>query len=176
MYDSKYDGKCAGCRLAHRLDTMTGGFIPLGEYWMVNHNGGSEAFLGWLVMQPRQHRTKLSEFTDEELREFGIQTQRLEKALCETWSKVQPNDPIKRVYVALFSESALQKDAYWHIHFHVVPRTKSIGEEQPAPEEQKLAIKDHKGWYIVRQATYPRKPHDEDIKRLMNMLRNHLDN
>lgn len=174
-----YDAKCRGCRLAHGLDTKVGGFIPLGTYWMVNHCSRSEGFLGWLLMQPRQHRMGLSQFTAEELQEFGIQIKRLETALRQTWPKLQPDDPIERVYVTLFFESALEvTDDYWHIHFHVVPRTKSIGEEEPTAEEEKLGIKDHKGWYIIRHTAHKpdaTKLDDKDITTLMNMLRENLD-
>jgi diadenosine tetraphosphate (Ap4A) HIT family hydrolase len=164
-----YDGKCKGCRLAHGLDIMPGGFIPLGRFWMINHYGGSEGFLGWLVIQPRQHRMKLSELTDEELCEFGVHIKHVESELCQAWTKLRPNDNIERVYVALFFESAFEKDNYWHIHIHIVPRTKRIGEEKPTDEEIKLGIKDHKGWYIVRHTSG--EPDKKDIIKLMDMLR-----
>jgi diadenosine tetraphosphate (Ap4A) HIT family hydrolase len=174
----QYDNSnCNSCKLAHGLYPMAGGFISLGNLWMVNHYGGTDRFLGWLVMQPRQHRMALSEFTTEELYEFGIQLKRLESAFYRAWNDfLYQTDPIERVYVVLFFESGLKKDERWHIHFHVIARTKSIGEEKATDEEEKLCIKNHKGWYIIRHSPTHCKPdtskHDkEKIEELMNKLR-----
>jgi diadenosine tetraphosphate (Ap4A) HIT family hydrolase len=174
-----YNKDCKGCQLALGKRNIAGGTVDLGEYWMVNHYAGEEGFLGWLVMQPKEHFMELSEFAKKELEEFGIQLKRLEKAIQQVWKELKQDDSVERIYVILFFESGLEKDELWHIHFHVIPRTKSIGEEEPSSEEKKLKnprITNHKAWYIVRSkpAKDP-KPKPAKVEEFMNLLRKHLE-
>jgi hypothetical protein len=44
---------------------------------MVNQYSGNEGYLGWLAMQPRFHRMKLSELDSDELATFSINAWRI---------------------------------------------------------------------------------------------------
>lgn len=133
---------CKACDMVHRevvedlLDV-----ILLGEHWTVNQYMGESGFPGWLVMQPIRHRMRIQDFESEELQEFWVQFMRVESALREAWPKVFPGDVVERVYITLFFENV---EKVWHLHFHVVPRTKRMMEEIP----------NHYGWDVVSQTTY----------------------
>ncbi len=90
-----------------------------------DYSNQNERFLGWLVVQPIQHRMRISEMTVEELKEFGIITQRLEDALVTTYNALHPDDKIEIVYLVRLGESTLGERAEWHLHWHLVPRTSS---------------------------------------------------
>jgi diadenosine tetraphosphate (Ap4A) HIT family hydrolase len=90
------------------MDDVDGGVISLGPHWMVNHySNQKERFLGWLVVQPIQHRTCMSEMTVEELKDFGIMAQRLENALVTTYDASHTDDKIEIVYLVRLGESTL---------------------------------------------------------------------
>jgi diadenosine tetraphosphate (Ap4A) HIT family hydrolase len=109
------------------MDDVDGGVIPLGSRWMVNHySNQSERFLGWLVVQPIQHRMRMSELTVGELKEFGIMAQRLEDTLFTTYNALYVDDKIEIVYLVRLGESTLGERAEWHLHWHLVPRTSSM--------------------------------------------------
>src|SRR3989442_4037038 len=94
---------------------------------MVNHySNQKERFLGWLVVQPIQHRMRMSEMTFEELEEFGSMVQRLENALVTTYNASHADDKIEIVYLVRLGESTLVERAEWHLHWHLVPRTSSL--------------------------------------------------
>ena len=152
---------CRGCRRAAGMDDVGGGVIPLGTHWMVNHySNQKERFLGWLVVQPNQHRTRMSELTVEELREFGIIAQRIEDALVTTYNASHVDDMIEIVYLVRLGESTLGERAEWHLHWHLVPRTSSVK---------------HKceGWDILkcRERGLKPAPSRSEIEELMNRLR-----
>src|SRR5713101_7470151 len=118
---------CKGCRRAAGRDDIDGGVIPLGSHWMVNHyQDQRERFLGWLVVQPLQHRMTMSEMTIEELEELGIVAQRLEDALVTAYNSLHVDDKIEIVYLVRLGESTLGGGAEWHLHWHLVPRTSSM--------------------------------------------------
>ena len=143
------------------MDDVDGGVIHLGPHWMVNHySNQKERFLGWLVVQPIQHRMRMSEMTVEELKEFGIMAQRLEDALVETYNASHADDKIEIVYLVRLGESTLEERAEWHLHWHMVPRTSSMK---------------HKceGWDIVkcRERGFRPAPSKAEIEEQMSDLR-----
>jgi diadenosine tetraphosphate (Ap4A) HIT family hydrolase len=155
---------CKGCRRAAGIDDVDGGVIPLGSHWMVNHySNQTERFLGWLVVQPNQHRMRTSELTVEELKDFGIMIQRLEDALITTYNASHLDDMIEIVYLVRLGESTLGEGAEWHLHWHLVPRTFSMK---------------HKceGWEILkcRERGFKPAPFRSEIEDLMNRLRHAL--
>jgi diadenosine tetraphosphate (Ap4A) HIT family hydrolase len=143
------------------MDAVDGGVILLGLHWMVNHySNQKERFLGWLVVQPIQHRMRMSELTLEELKDFGIIDQTLEDALVTTYNASHEDDKIEIVYLVRLGESTLGERAEWHLHWHLVPRTSSMR---------------HKceGWEIVkcRERSLKPAPSKSEIEELMNRLR-----
>ncbi len=143
------------------MDDVDGGVIPLGTHWMVNHYSNQrERFLGWLVLQPIQHRMRMSEMTSEESKEFGIMAQRLENALVTTYNASHADDKIEIVYLVRLGESTLGERAEWHLHWHMIPRTFSMK---------------HKceGWDIVncRERGLKPAPSRLEVEHQMNRLR-----
>ena len=49
-----------------------GGIIELDRDWTLNHYGGSEGFLGWVVLQPKYHRLDFADLTHQEVRWTGL--------------------------------------------------------------------------------------------------------
>ncbi len=155
---------CRGCRRAAGMDDVDGGVIRLGSHWMVNHySNREERFLGWLVIQPIQHRMRMSELTVAELKEFGIIVQKLEDWLVTTYNASHGDDKIDIVYLVRLGESTLGEGAEWHIHWHMVPRTSSIKNKG-------------EGWDIVnsREKGLKPMPSKSEIEELMNRLRHAL--
>jgi diadenosine tetraphosphate (Ap4A) HIT family hydrolase len=94
---------------------------------MVNHySNEKERFLGWLVVQPLQHRMRMSDLTVEELKDFGIMAQRIEDALVTTYNASHVDDKIEIVYLVRLGESTLGGGAEWHLHWHLAPRPFSM--------------------------------------------------
>ena len=155
---------CKGCRRAAGVDDVDGGVIPLGSYWMVNHySNAKERFLGWLVVQPLQHRMRMSDLTVEELKDFGIMAQRIEDALVTTYNASHVDDKIEIVYLVRLGESTLGGGAEWHLHWHLAPRTFSMKDKC-------------NGWDILKCRERGLKPTPSrlEIEDLMNRLRHTL--
>ena len=147
------------------MDDVDGGVIHLGPHWMVNHySNQKERFLGWLVVQPIQHRMRMSELTTDELKEFGLIAQRLEDALVTTYNASHVDDKIEIVYLVRLGESTLVRRAEWHLHWHLVPRTSSM--------KRKC-----EGWEIVKCRERGLKPTPSrlEIEEQMNLLRRALE-
>ena len=120
---------CRSCGIRTGREKVEGGFIQLGKYWMVNHYKGEDRFLGWLVLQPIEHRVGSSQMCEDELKEFGIVSERLEKVLIQVCNTMHPNDTVDLVYLVRFAESVLEEPLEWHIHWHMIPRTKAMKEK-----------------------------------------------
>jgi hypothetical protein len=126
-----YVDSCVGCQVSQGLQHTAGGIVKLSGNWIVNQYGGGEGFLGWLALQPRFHRMALSELTDAESRSLGPNIQALDACLTWYWCLQYPDDPVLRVYVVYFFESALQKPEPepFHLHIHIIPRFRSLETE-----------------------------------------------
>jgi diadenosine tetraphosphate (Ap4A) HIT family hydrolase len=125
-----YDPNCAACAFSQGARApIAGTVVPLPGNWTVNQYGGGEAYLGWLALQPRYHRTALSQLTDEELQSLGPNLKSLDGILTRYWQDKYPEDPVVRTYVVYFFESEFQRppdNPPFHLHIHVIPRFKSL--------------------------------------------------
>ena len=132
---------------------------------MVNHyQDEKERFLGWLVMQPIKHRMVSSEMTNEELREFGVASGRLEAALKTAYDAMHPSDQIEIVYLVRLGESTLARPAEWHLHCHMVPRTSSMRKRCEGWEIQKC-----------RERGVKASPSKGEIEQLMRSIKRQMD-
>ena len=104
--------------------------------WVLNHYGEpTRSYLGYLVLTTKQHVPDFDELSLEEARTLGVHLRCVNKVLREYWKSSFPNDPIQRVYTVYFNETPYIKhlkgnavsDAS-HVHMHIMPRTKKMGE------------------------------------------------
>ncbi len=162
MRIKEYKDSCKGCDISREIEKKPGGIIDLEGDWILNHYAGDEGFLGWMALQPRFHRMKFTDFTDDEAKALGKNIQNINTALCEYWSIHFPEDPVEKLYVVCFHESE-----EYHIHIHLIPRTKELGgedptaymawktfkrtEKEPFPQEYRITIKDPSGGLIEDQ-------------------------
>ena len=138
------------------MEKKPGGIIDLEGGWILHHFAGDGVFLGWMALQPRFHRMKFTDSIDDEAKALGKNIQNINMALCEYWSIHFSKDPIEKLYVVCFHESE-----EYHIHIHLIPRTKELGDEDPTaymawktsertktdpfPPEYRIMIKDLNG-------------------------------
>ncbi len=161
-----------------------GGILRVGK-WVLHHytpRDPNEGFLGWLTLQPYEHREKLSHLSDREREsdgeqeEFGGILAAIEEALDAYWKKEFLKDPLEHVYVAYFQESSK------HFHVHIVPRPKSFKDLHVCIkacskfEEIKKTAEEPIGWYIHLASSCPGFPdryrrNEQNTKRLMDYLK-----
>jgi diadenosine tetraphosphate (Ap4A) HIT family hydrolase len=111
---------CEGCQKA--IDP--GRSVPLKGGSSLGHYGGEEGFFGWLALQTIEHRYTLRDLSQGEADALGVVLRDLERGIYNYW---QSRDrPVDRVYVMYFLESQLEPEHKWHLHFHLVPRFKSL--------------------------------------------------
>jgi diadenosine tetraphosphate (Ap4A) HIT family hydrolase len=162
MRIKEYKDSCKGCDISREIEKKPGGIIDLEGDWILNHFAGDGVFLGWMALQPRFHRMKFTDFTDDEAKALGKNIQNINMALCEYWSMHFPKDPIEKLYVVCFHESE-----EYHIHIHLIPRSKELGgkdptaymawktfertDKRPFPQEYRIMIKDPSGSLIEDQ-------------------------
>ncbi len=118
---------CKGCNITK--DQPRGGIIEMGKLWVANQYWGGEGFLGWLALQPREHRMQLEQLTDEEAREMGTAVRDLTGRLSKYWGKKEEwkQDRLERVYVTYFFESVFDNNpTQYHLHIHLIPRTRKM--------------------------------------------------
>lgn len=126
MSKKEYEGGCEGCDISRASILLPGGIIELPGDWILNHYDGKQGFLGWMSLQPRYHRTELTDLTKDEIDLLGKNIQDVDRALHQYWAVKFPDDLIERTYVGCFSES---KEL--HLHFHLIPRTIKLGQGNP---------------------------------------------
>ena len=97
---------CEGCKISNEQKQVKGGIIHIDDYWTLNHYQSEQAFLGWLILQPMEHRMQLKKLKNEEQALLGIHIVKIDKEICNYWSRQFIDDPIERVYVAHFHELA----------------------------------------------------------------------
>lgn len=177
---------CRGCAISqgcYEEVNDRGGVIELGDDWTLNHYGGPEGFLGWMVLQPRFHRMDIADLTVDEAASMGRKIQSVNEALRQYWSSAFADDPIQRVYVVYFHESVFGKvesthpSQEWHLHIHLIPRTVRLGQllrryscngsirAWSMPEIVKLSEGDVPSEY---------KKNNENMSALVAHLRSHL--
>jgi diadenosine tetraphosphate (Ap4A) HIT family hydrolase len=126
-----YHDCCKGCRISQGIEEPRrgGGIIELDGNWILNHYGGDEGFLGWMALQPRFHRMELTDLNTDEANALGKNIQNIDLAMRQYWAIEFPKDPVRRVYVVYFFESAFEKSSdKYHLHIHLIPRTEKLGD------------------------------------------------
>ena len=111
---------CDGCKKA----TDPKQSIDLEGGWSIGHYRGSEGFFGWLALQTKQHRMKMEDLCDDELKSLGVNLKKLEHGIYKYWES--RGHPVERVYFMYLLEGLLEEDNVWHLHIHLVPRFKDI--------------------------------------------------
>jgi len=110
-----------GCGISIKEEIPYGLVIKLPRGWLLNHYGGKEGFLGWLALQPREHREQLCELNEYEQEGLGKHIQSIEATLRDYWKTEFRDDGFERMYVFYFSEYSK------HLHFHLISRTRELG-------------------------------------------------
>ena len=181
-----YKESCEGCKLSRGHRESIGGIIKLDGDWILNHYGGAEGFLGWMTLQPRQHRMDFADLGPKEIKALGSNIQRVDKALGVYWNREDnfPDDPIKRIYVVYFFESAFNKAGEeWHMHIHLIPRTRELGTNRRHEYKPwkvaawKIAQLSDKFWFPPRYRIRDRNGqlmNEGAVVALMEYLRNSL--
>ncbi|MCH7887028.1 MAG: hypothetical protein IIA58_03610 [Candidatus Marinimicrobia bacterium] len=138
------EDECEGCQISRGENTeIKGRIISLDEYWVLNHYSSKQAFLGWLALQPRNHRMELTDLKREELIALGIHIQNIEMGLRQYWSIHFKDDLLERVYVVYFFEGIFDKKnnepdpCKFHLHFHLIPRPNSFDKTELLREDEK---------------------------------------
>jgi len=167
MKSHRYESDCKGCQVSQGID-VPGGVVRLPGNWRLNSYGGSEGFLGWLALQPRYHRMSLAELLPDELRELGPNIRAIDRAITQYW-KEEYSDPVERLYVIYFFESADEEP--FHLHLHLIPRFRSLSAEMRAWKVAK-ATKNK-----LFPSTYTREAveYADRVRRLMDYLRHELE-
>lgn len=130
MAERRFQKGCKGCDLSlgRSKPRFGGARVLLPGDWVLNHYGGEEAFLGWLALQSRFHRTELAQLSGREARALGTNIQRVDLALRSYWRDTFHNDELERMYVAYFFKSPFDTPpTTWHLHLHLIPRTRDMG-------------------------------------------------
>jgi len=168
-------GKGSGFRAKNYIVELEGG-------WVLNHCGGGNTYLGYLILQTKCHRVDFSDLSAKEATSLGMNIQRINWSLRQYWSAIYGNDSIERVYVAYLNETPFIKRLSGqklleasHVHMHLLTRTKRVGEALNY-DGQEFA------WHLVENiGKLPRdyiNVSDNDIRviNLMNYLKESLSN
>lgn len=142
---------CYICRKQRGAEPIPGGAIYEDELVYASHAqirpGRAEAYLGYLMAEPKRHAPALFDLTDAEAEALGLLVVRLARAL-------RRSEGAEHVY------SFVIGDRVPHVHIHVVPRYPG------APPE----------FWGVRVDEWPGAPHggEPEIAALVARLKAHL--
>lgn len=166
---------CKGCHISGELgdDLPIGGLVRLPGDWTLNHYGGSEGYLGWLALQPYEHRMAFSKLSPEELCHLGPNIHKVEKYVCMYWKQTYAGDPIEKLYVIYFFDGG---DPY-HVHLHLIPRFKHMDTKLQAwnvPEATMSAT--FRSEYQRGTNDSDKEVYEKQVWSLMNYLREKLPN
>ena len=121
---------CRGCEISkgNKKNVLGKKIIELDDYWILNHYGGDDTFLGRMALQTRCHRMDIGDLSEEETNRLGGNIQRIDSALREYWSEHFIPDRIERVYVIYFLEGEfdIPNRSPYHFHIHLIPRTRKF--------------------------------------------------
>ena len=174
---------CEGCKISSgQRDTIGKLSISLSGNWVLNHyNDYQQGFLGWLILQPYYHRMEWSDLTTEEAMTLGTNICKIDNTLRRYWEINFKDDTIKRLYVTYFHEGIfdMPKQNPYHLHIHLIPRTKKIG---LLLQEEADGITMVNAWRIYESTEKPNFPTEYRIRRfdgerayhLMTFLRDNL--
>ena len=112
---------CTGCKYSRGRDEegKKVQVVHLRGGWCVNHYRGGEGYLGWLALQPREHRCSIAKLTSKERTSLGQNIWDLDRAIAKYWAR-QFQERIARLYFVYFFESA--RTHPFHLHVHLIPR------------------------------------------------------
>ena len=197
LKECDYEENCKGCKLSRGIwlkpnesdETKPkpppgGMIIELEGDWILNHYGDREAFLGWLALQPKYHKMELCDLKLKELEVLGKHIKKIDQALQAYWKDNFPADPIERVYIVYFFESVFDsKPTEYHLHIHLIPRTKAM-DILLREEVEGEKITTINAWKIYKLTTDKRKEIDslgyskeneKAAKSLMEFLKQELE-
>lgn len=155
--------------------------VELEGGWVLNHFGLSkETYLGRLVLQRKRNCPDWGELCLKEATSLGMNIKRINDSLRQYWAKNYPEDPIELIHIAYLNETPFIKRSSGekllkelHVHMHLLPRTKQIGEALNYCG-QKI------GWHLVDYVDkFPHiykvsSLHGEKVKTLMQYLKESL--
>ena len=102
--------------------------------WRVNHYQSSEAILGWLVLQPVEHKWTLDELSEATLDDLGSALGSVQKAMKRAWTATFPADLLERIHTTNFMESEFDEyksppgpTFFFHTHIFLIPRSQELG-------------------------------------------------
>jgi len=110
---------------------------------------------------------------------LGPNIKQVDKALDNYWKEKFPHDPIERVYIVYFFESAFGKQPEeWHLHIHLIPRTKKLGRNNPADVAAwKMGKLTNERWFPNEYrlfARYGYRGHPEKARDLIDHLKKYM--
>ncbi|MFC8591464.1 HIT family protein [Streptomyces atroolivaceus] len=130
--------------------------VAFDQHWRVAHSFNT-AVPGWLVLLPRRHVTAVHDLTDAEASTLGTWQVGLSRALRDVTG-------CDKTYVVQFAEA----EGFAHVHFHIVPRTADLPQEQRGPGVFELLRRPRPERVTAAQA-------DETARSLRARLRGHPD-
>ncbi len=153
MTDSRPTSQdCMICRKHRGLVSIPGGAIYEDLLVYAGHaqirDGQADAYLGYLMLEPKRHAPGLADLTDEEAQALGLLEARLSRALIAS-------EGGEHVYALVLG------DRVPHVHIHLVPRYPG------APQE----------YWGVHVDEWPEAPRGgpAEIEALCTRLRDHLE-
>lgn len=193
-YSKEYYRNCLGCKIFQGEPPPAGGAVlKLDGNWMLNHYGGKEGFLGWLILQPMEHKYLCGEWTkrkgtkkkwtNKELEYLGKHIKNISEHLHKYWKDNFFNDEfkdeIKRIYVVCFSECFHNDEPALepHLHFHIIPRTQKMADLKKCNGSRYYA------WNICQafgHISFPERyvtkagKQNKNVEELMNYLKDNL--
>ncbi len=172
---------CSGCEISKLNENIVLGkkIIELDDYWILNHYGGGDTFLGRMALQTRCHRMDIGELSEEETKRLGGNIQRIDRALREYWSNHFIPDRIERLYIIFFLEGEfdIPKRSPYHFHIHLIPRTRKFDSLLRRIREKDSDILAWNIYQINTYVSFPDEykvrsghPSEQKAKNLMNYL------
>ena len=138
-------GKMEGCECCTIIDGEGSGFrannyiVELEGGWVLNHCGGENTYLGYLILQTKCHRVDFGDLSPEEAKSLGMNIKRINDSIRKYWESIYPEDQVELVHVAYLNETPyIRRHIYLsnrpqlsresHVHIHLLTRTRKMGE------------------------------------------------
>jgi len=114
--------------------------IKLDGGWVLNHcSAGESTYLGRLVLQTEKHLHDIAELNEKAQISLGKNITNIIRCLQDYWAKNFTDDSLELVHFAYLNETSyINRHIYLlskehaleqaHVHIHIIPRAKSMGE------------------------------------------------